>query len=94
MKAGEWGLAVGEMGEVQSGNNLTGFSVYANGTWLDGKHNNDGNLNGYWSMENGGDGIAEKIIFFTGGSSGFYMSDAMMKGKDYYKALSIRCIKK
>ena len=94
LKAGEWGLAVGEMGEVQSGNNLTGFSVYANGTWLDGKHNNDGNLNGYWSMENGGDGIAEKIIFFTGGSSGFYMSDAMMRGKDYYKALSIRCIKK
>lgn len=94
LKTGEWGLAVNEMGEVQPVNNLTGFSVYANGTWLDGKHNNDGKLNGYWSMENGGDGIAEKIIFFTGGSSGFYMSDAMMKGKDYYKALSIRCIKK
>lgn len=94
LKTGEWGLAVNEMGEVQPVNNLTGFSVYANGTWLDGKHNNDGKLNGYWSMENGGNGIAEKIIFFTGGSSGFYMSDAMMKGKDYYKALSIRCIKK
>lgn len=94
LKAGEWGLSAGEIGEVQSGNNLTGFSVYANGTWLDGKHNNDGNLNGYWSMENGGDGIAEKIIFFTGGSTGFYLSDAMMRGKDYYKALSIRCIKK
>lgn len=94
LKAGEWALAIGEEGEVQPADDLTGFSVFANGVWLNGKHNNDGNLNGYWSMVGDGSAIAEKIVFFTGGSSGFYMSESLMKGQEYYKALSIRCIKK
>lgn len=94
LKMGEWALSTGEMGDVQPATNLTGFSVCPYGTWLNGKHNNHGNLNGYWSMANEGHAIAEKIIFFTGGSNEFYMSSSLVNGQDYYKALSIRCIKK
>ena len=34
------------------------------------------------------------MIFFTGGSNNFYLSDPIVNGKDYYKAASIRCILK
>lgn len=94
LKTGEWFLSTGETGEVQPANDLTGFSVHPNGTWLNGAHNNYRKLNGFWSMEAGGKGIAAKIVFFTGGSGEFYPSDPLVKEETYYKALSVRCVKK
>lgn len=99
LKAGTWLLETDNTGQEQEGdvapvNNLTGFSVYPNGSWLSSKHNNNGRLNGYWALKEDGTGIADKIIFFTGGSNNFYLSEPFITGKSYYKAASIRCILK
>lgn len=99
LKAGTWSLETGSAGyeqpeNVAPVNNLTGFSVYPRGSWLNGKHNNNGRLNGYWALKEGSTEIADKMIFFTGGSNNFYLSDPIVKEKDYYKAASIRCILK
>lgn len=99
LKAGTWLLETDNAGQEQEGdvapvNNLTGFSVYPHGSWLSGQHNNDGRLNGYWALKEGSTEIADKMIFFTGGSNNFYLSDPIVNGKDYYKAASIRCILK
>lgn len=99
LKAGTWLFETDNAGQEQEGdvapvNNLTGFSVYPHGSWLSGQHNNDGRLNGYWALKEGSTEIADKMIFFTGGSNNFYLSDPIVNGKDYYKAASIRCILK
>ena len=61
---------------------------------MDGLHNSYKQINGYWALKESGKEIADKIIFFTGNINEFHLSDPIAKEGDFYKVLSIRCIKK
>lgn len=94
LKGGEWQVVGEEEGTPAPVNNLTGFSILANGSWMDGLHNSYKQINGYWALKESGKEIADKIIFFTGNINEFHLSDPIAKEGDFYKVLSIRCIKK
>ena len=73
--------------------NQTELSIRALGTWGNGKHSNEGQVNSYWCMDETNTSIPENIILFRGELNEYTLSGSIMSGFDYYKALSIRCVK-
>lgn len=97
LKAGEWeALAIDTSPKsdpiVCEVSNLTGFTVYPLGMWGSDKHLNKFQLAGYWTL-NDDNTIPKETVFFIGSSNEFYIGGSFAPDQDYYKALSIRCIK-
>ena len=93
MKVGTWASTSKEPTEVAPATNLTGLSIYPQGMWGNEANAYYGQAVGYWCMEPSGEAIPENIIVFKGESNEYDLSTSLMKGGEYYKALSIRCIK-
>lgn len=98
LKAGEWQAMVA--GEVVPVNNYAGFGAYPVGMWYNGAHNSPYKMTAFWSWDNTTNTLSENTIYFLGESNEFVYSKAHVADqssptgyKDYYKALSIRCIK-
>ena len=83
-------LDLGETTASHSG--LTGFNAYPVGTWIKSSHQSAYKMVGYWTMEADGT-LPEQTVFLTGSDEGFVMSSTLSTRGDYYKALSIRCVK-
>lgn len=83
-------LDLGETLAPHSG--LTGFNAYPVGTWIKSSHQSVNKMVGYWTMEADGT-LPEQTVFLTGSDEGFVMSPTLSTRGDYYKALSIRCVK-
>lgn len=83
-------LDLGETTASHSG--LTGFNAYPVGTWVKSSHQSAYKMVGYWTMEADGT-LPEQTVFLTGSDEGFVMSSTLSTRGDYYKALSIRCVK-
>ena len=91
LKADQWESATG--GEVTEVNNASMLTVYPLGSWANGAHSLPYKMAGYWTLET--DGIPENTVAFIGDSDEF-KSIPTKTGtgeNQYYKALSIRCIK-
>lgn len=94
LKTGTWASTSSkEPTEVAPATNLTGLSIYPQGMWGSEANVYYGQAVGYWCMEPSGEAISENIIVFKGESNEYSLSTSLMKEKEYYKALSIRCIK-
>ena len=95
LKIGIWSIVEGSSypSEVTPITNLTGLSIYPQGIWMTDGHYKYGALSGFWSMDEAGEGLANSIIYLIGNSNTIVGSGANVKDQDYYKALSIRCIK-
>lgn len=95
IKGGNW-VPVDNEAEAAPATNLTGLSILSTGGWSKGTHVMEGQMNSYWYMDETGTSITEKIIAFTGESNEYIYTNSMTGQEgamDYYKALSIRCIK-
>lgn len=91
LKTGEWkALSAGEVSPV---NNLTMFGAYPVGMWCNGKHYSAYKMTGFWSWNEKEKTIPKQTVFFIGEKDEFISDGTMITNKNYYKALSIRCIK-
>lgn len=97
IKAGDWAPVSSKEEEEEKdaapATNQTELSIRALGTWGNGKHSNEGQVNSYWCMDETNTSIPENIILFRGELNEYTLSGSIMSGFDYYKALSIRCVK-
>lgn len=98
LKAGEWQAMVS--GEVLPINNNTRFNAFPVGMWFNSEHNSPHKMTAFWSWDDTNNTLSENTIYFLGESNEFVYSKALVADsksptgyKDYYKALSIRCIK-
>lgn len=91
LKAGEWQTMVS--GEVVPVNNHAQFNAFPVGMWFNGIHNSPNKMTAFWSWDNTDNTLSENTFYLLGESNEFVPSQAHVTGKDYYKALSIRCIK-
>ncbi|MDO5420164.1 MAG: fimbrillin family protein [Bacteroides sp.] len=98
LKAGEWQAMVS--GEVVPINNNTRFNAFPVGMWFNSEHNSPHKMTAFWSWDDTNNTLSENTIYFLGESNEFVYSKALVADnksptgyKDYYKALSIRCIK-
>lgn len=91
LKAGEWKTMVS--GEVTAINNRALFNAYPVGMWYNKEHNSPHKMTAFWSWDKTGNTLSEKTVYLLGESNEFVQSTAHVSKKDYYKALSIRCIK-
>lgn len=91
LKAGEWQTMIS--GEVVANNNHALFNAYPVGMWFNGGHNSPNKMTAFWSWNKAGKTLSENTVYFLGESKEFVQSTAHVSKKDYYKALSVRCIK-
>lgn len=91
LKAGEWQTMIS--GEVVPVNNYTRFNAFPVGMWYNKGHNSPHKMTAFWSWDDTNHTLSEKAIYFLGESDEFVSSASHVADKDYYKALSIRCIK-
>lgn len=91
LKTGKWeALSAGEVSPI---NNLTMFGAYPVGMWFNGKHYDTYKMTGFWSWNEKEKTIPKQTVFFIGEKDEFISDGTMITNKNYYKALSIRCIK-
>jgi len=50
-------------------------------------------MTGFWSWDESKKSIPEQTVFFIGEEDKFVSNGTLVTNQDYYKALSIRCIK-
>lgn len=91
LKTGDWEILVS--GEVAAINNRALFNAYPVGMWYNKEHSKSGKMIAFWAWDKTGDTLSEKTVYLLGESNEFVQSTALVSNKDYYKALSIRCIK-
>ncbi len=91
LKAGEWEVL--SAGKVSPVDNLTMFNAYPVGMWFNGKHYGAHKMTGFWSWNESGKSIPEQTVFFIGEENEFVSNGTLVTNQNYYKALSIRCIK-
>lgn len=91
LKAGEWEVL--SAGKVSPIDNLTMFNAYPVGMWFNGKHYSVHKMTGFWSWDESKKSIPEQTVFFIGEEDKFVSNGTLVTNQDYYKALSIRCIK-
>ena len=102
IKTGDWAPVPPKEGEEEKEaapvTNLTGLSIRSLGAWGGGKLLYAGQVNSYWCMDETGTSISKNAIFFRGELNEYTLSGSKFSDSetntDYYKALSIRCIKK
>ena len=61
--------------------------------WFNGEHYAEGRMSAFWSLEEDGT-IPDKTVFFTGQENTVIWNGTKITGQDYYKGLSIRCVRK
>lgn len=102
LKTGDWEKLNSE-DEVQDVNNLSMFSIIPTGIWHLEAINSEGKACGFWTVESGTAGLPEETVFFTGGDDAIKWTTTRTDNgetagtearEEFYKALSIRCIKK
>lgn len=91
LKAGTWGVM--SSGTVSPCNNFSQFNAFPVGMWYNGLHYSANKMTAFWSWDEATKKIPKQTVFFTGESNEFVSNGTLITGKDYYKALSIRCIK-
>lgn len=91
LKTGEWNIL--SEGTVAPVSNLAMFSAYPVGMWFNGKHYAVHKMVGFWSWDETTNSIPEQTVFFTGEGAKFILEGTRITNQDYYKALSVRCIK-
>lgn len=91
LKSGEWKAS--PAGEVAPADNLTMFDAYPLGMWLEGKQDGVSEMTGFWSWNEKEKKIPAQTVFFVGEKDEFVLKSTIITGENYYKALSIRCIK-
>lgn len=91
LKAGEWQTMI--EGDVVPVNNYAQFNATPVGMWYNSQHNSPSKMTAFWSWDDINDTLSENTIYFLGETDEFVPSTAKVSKKDYYKALSIRCIK-
>lgn len=91
LKAGEWEVL--SAGKISPVDNLTMFSAYPVGMWFNGKHYSIYKMTGFWSWNESEKSIPKQTVFFIGEEDEFISNGTLVTNQNYYKALSIRCIK-
>lgn len=91
VKAGTWEAL--SAGAVSPCSNLTQFNAFPVGMWYNSVHYSIYKMTAFWSWDEATKKIPEQTVFFTGESNEFISNGTLITGKEYYKALSIRCIK-
>lgn len=91
LKKGSWNNYE-EGYEVAPVTNLSYFCAYPVGVWLS-THMCVNEMVGYWSTDETGKQIPEKTSFMLGEYDTIQQYHTLSEGKDYYKALAIRCLK-
>lgn len=69
------------------------FSAYPVGMWFNGKHYSIYKMTGFWSWNESEKSIPKQTVFFIGEEDEFISNGTLVTNQNYYKALSIRCIK-
>ena len=91
LKAGEWQTMIS--GEPLPTNNHARFNAFPVGMWYKGAHYSAQKMTAFWSWDKTRNTLSENTVYFLGESNEFIRQPAHITGQDYYKALSIRCIK-
>ncbi len=92
LKAGEWQIMIkGE--KVAPANNYAQFNAYPVGMWYQGTHYSPRKMTAFWSWDKDRNTLSDNTVYFLGETNDFIKQPAHATDKDYYKALSIRCIK-
>lgn len=96
LKDGTWGyLGNSTNGETQVAPVLNSSMMHLlpSGMWFNGEHYAEGRMSAFWSLEEDGT-IPDKTVFFTGQENTVIWNGTKITGQDYYKGLSIRCVRK
>lgn len=93
LKSGEWQFAGHGTGDVAPVENRTMLNIYASGMWFQDHHANTYKMAGFWSLDEVTGKVPEQTIFFMGQSNEIVKDQTITTGYNYYKGLSIRCIK-
>lgn len=91
LKAGEWKTMIS--GDVVPVNNYTQFNAYPVGMWYQGTHYSPWKMTAFWSWDKARNTLSDNTVYFLGETNDFVRQPAHVSEKEYYKALSIRCIK-
>ncbi len=91
LKAGEWQTMIS--GEVTPADNHARFNAYPVGMWLNGAHYSPWKMTAFWSWDPAKNTLSNQTVYLLGESNEFVQSTARATGQEYYKALSVRCIK-
>lgn len=94
LKAGEWQSVTEQAKEVAPVTNKTLFGLYALGIWSGSANASVNRVAGFWSWDEENNKIPAETVFFSGESDVFLRLTAITTDEEYYKGLSIRCIKK
>lgn len=93
LKSGEWQYAGHGTGDVAPVENKTMFNLYPAGMWFQNYHANIYKMAGFWSWDEVTGKVPEQTVFFMGQSNEMVKDQTIATGYNYYKGLSIRCIK-
>lgn len=93
LKSGEWKPALDENATVTDVNNYTYFNAFPLGIWSYNEHLSPYMLTAFWSWDQEKSAPSNNAFYLLGEQNGFVKNSSLASGKDYYKALSIRCIK-
>lgn len=91
LKAGEWQTMIS--GTPLPTSNHARFNAFPVGMWYKGAHYSPWKMTAFWSWDKSRNTLSEKTVYFLGESDEFVIQPAHVTGEEYYKALSIRCIK-
>ena len=92
IRAGDWEAPDIE-DPVLPCSNLTGFDGYPVGMWHRGEYWNSTKMVGYWTLDNAGTVIPEETVFLMGTVNEIYWNSTISSAGDFYKALSVRCLR-
>ncbi len=97
LKAGEkegatW--AALQNGIVQPATNYTYFNAQPVGMWHTGAQAQAGKMACYWAWDYTNNTVSSNTFNLSGDSNEFTLANSFISGQTFYKALSIRCIKK
>lgn len=93
LKAGEGVWKTMIEGDVVPVNNRANFNAFPVGMWYENKHYSPYKMTAFWSWDAQNNTLSENTFYLLGEKNEFVSSHSHVTDKDYYKALSIRCIK-
>ncbi|MDO4164024.1 MAG: fimbrillin family protein [Bacteroides sp.] len=92
LKADTWESSNQNDPTVAPVTNLTDFTAYPVGIWQL-EQQGQYQFVGYWTLNDEGTGVAAQTLFLLGDKDEAQSINTKYEGADYYKALSIRCLK-
>ena len=95
LKTGEWEIMIPENKDkgIAPINNYAYFNAFPVGMWYNGEHNSPLKMTAFWSWDAQKNTLSENAFYLLGEENEFVPNNSHVNNKDYYKALSIRCIK-